>query len=122
MKIFMAVLAVILGLLSIAAGAAKITLVPEEAAFLHQFGFAETPIIAFGLVQAVGGALLVVPRTRAFGALICTAGFALSAGLLLVAGNLAFGGVSLLPVVLSGLVAYRSFVGRPESQPIGNDA
>jgi hypothetical protein len=118
----MVVLAVILGLLSIAAGAAKITLVPEEAAFLHQFGFAETLIIAFGLVQALGGALLVVPRTRAFCALICAAGFALSAGPLLVAGNLAFGGVSLLPVGLSGFVACQSFVGRPVSQPIGNDA
>ncbi len=121
MKIFITVLAVILGLLSIAAGAAKITLVPEEAAFLRQSGFSDTPIIAFGLVQALGGALLVIPRTRAFGALICAAGFALSAALLLVAGNLAFGGVSLLPIVLCGLVAYRSFAGRPVAQPTSND-
>ena len=122
MKIAITVLAMILGLLSIAAGAAKVTLIPVEAAFLYQFGFTDTPIIAFGLVQALGGVLLVVPRTRAFGALTCAAGFALSAGLVLAGGNLAFGGVSLLPVVISGFVAFQSFAGRPLSQPIRNDA
>ncbi len=120
MKIAITVLAVLLGLLSIAAGAAKVTLVPEEAAFLHQFGLSNALIIAFGLVQVIGGVLLVVPRTRTFGALACAAGFALSAGLLLVAGNIAFAGVSLLPVVFSGFVAYQSFTRRPVSRPIRN--
>lgn len=122
MKTAITVLAVALGLLSIAAGLAKVTLVPEEATFLHQFSFTDTSIIAFGLVQALGGVLMVIRRTRAYGALVCAAGFALSAGLLLVAGNLSFGGVSLLPVLLTGFVAYQAFARRPLSQAIRDDA
>lgn len=106
------ILAVILGLLSIAAGAAKVTLVPEEAVFLQQFGFTDALIIAFGLIQVLGGVLIVVPRTRAYGASICFVGFAVSAVLLLIAGNLAFGGASLLPVALSAFIAYQSHTGR----------
>lgn len=109
MKIATTVLAIILGLLSIAAGAAKVSLVPEEAAFLQQFGFTDTLIIAFGLVQGLGGVLLAVPRTRAYGASICCVGFAISAVLLLLDGNLAFGGVSLLPVALTAFIAYQVF-------------
>lgn len=109
MKIARTVLAVILGLLSIAAGAAKVTLVPEEAAFLQKFGFTDTLIIAFGLIQLFSGVLLIVPRTRAYGASICCVGFAVSAMLLLIAGNLAFGSVSLLPIVLAGFIAVQSF-------------
>lgn len=122
MKLAITVLTVILGLLSIAAGAAKVSLVPEEAAFLHQFGFADPLIIAFGLAQTLGGMLLVVPSTRALGALVCAAGFALSAVLLLIVGNLAFGGVSLLPVVLSLFIAYQTLAGRRLTRQNSNDA
>ena len=107
----------LLGLLSIAAGGAKLSLVPDEVAFLNQFGFTEGLIIAFGVLQVLGGVLLVVPRARLIGSLICTFGFALSAGLLLAAGNLAFGAVSLLPVVLSGFIAYQSFATAPDATP-----
>jgi len=111
-KTAMTVLAVVLGLLSIAAGAAKVALVPEEVAFLQQFHFTNAFVVIFGMTQALGGVGLVVPRTRFFAALICAAGFMLSAGLLLATGNLPFGGISLLPVALAVLVAYRIFVDR----------
>ena len=122
MRIMKTALVVVLGLLSIAAGAAKVALVPEEAQFLRQFGFTDVLIIAFGVVQVVGGLLLVVSATRFYGSLICAAGFALSAGLLLAAGNLAFGAVALLPVLLSGILAYQFSRGRTSATPGGNDA
>ncbi len=117
MKIAITALAVLLGLLSIAAGGAKLSLVPGEVAFLNQFGLTEGLIIAFGVLQVLGGVLLVVPRTRLIGSLICSFGFALSAGLLLAAGNAAFGAVSFLPVVIGGFIAYRSFATAPDTAP-----
>lgn len=109
MKIVVAVVAVLLGLLSIAAGVAKIALLPDEVAFLSQFGFGTLLIAFFGTVQFLGGILLVIPRTRSPGALVAALAFGLSAVLLLVAGNSAFAGVSLVPAILAGLIAYRGF-------------
>jgi len=108
MKIAVTLLAVMIGLLSIAAGAAKMALVPEEAEFLGQFGFTNALTIAFGIVQALGGLLLVIPFTRFYGSLIAAAGFALSAILILVSGNAVFAVVSLVPLMLAAFVAYRS--------------
>jgi hypothetical protein len=117
MKQIITILAVLLGLLSLAAGGAKMSLVPEEVVFLNSYGFTDAAIIVFGVAQVLGGVLILVPRTRLFGSLICSGGFGLSAGLLLAEGNLAFGAVSLLPVVFSGLIAYRSFATVPDTAP-----
>lgn len=108
MKIAITILAVLIGLLSIAAGGAKIALVPEEVNFLSQFGFTNALTIAFGVTQVASGLLTVVPATRYFGSIVAGLAFAFSAVLLLVDGNLAFAGVSLIPVGFAGLIAYRS--------------
>jgi hypothetical protein len=102
------IVAVMIGLLSIAAGAAKIALVPDEVEFLSQFGFTTILIVSFGTVQVLGGVLLVIPATRFYGSLAAALAFTLSAALLLIAGDLGFGGVSLVPVVLASLIAYQS--------------
>lgn len=109
MKILVITIAVLIGLLSIAAGAAKIALVPEEVEFLSQFGFTSVLIVLFGIVQVMAGLLLIIPKTRFHGALVAAFAFALSAILLLIAGNLAFAGVSLVPVILASLIAYHSY-------------
>lgn len=109
MKILIIVVAVAIGLLSIAAGAAKIALIPEEVAFLSQFGFTNNLIFTFGAAQVLGGALMMSRRTRLYGSLVAGIAFAVSTALLVVAGNTAFAGLSLLPVILAGIVAYRSY-------------
>lgn len=113
MKVATTIVAVLISLLSIAAGAAKIALVPEEVSFLSQFGFTSALTVTFGIAQVLGGLLLVIPTTRFFGSLIVGLAFALSAVLLLIGGNLPFAGVSLIPVGLAGLVAYQSKLSRP---------
>jgi len=112
MKIAVTVIAVLIGLLSLAAGGAKIALVPQEVVFLSQFGFVKGHTVSFGVVQVAGGLLMLIPMTRLFGALIAAAGFALSVALLLAAGNTAFAGVSLVPVLLAGFVAYQDISAR----------
>lgn len=122
MNIAVTIIAVLIGLLSLAAGGAKIALVPEEVVFLSQFGFVKEHTVSFGVVQVVGGVLMLVPVTRFFGALIAGAGFALSVALLLAAGDAAFAGASLLPVLLAGFVAYQSKLARKTSAARGEEA
>lgn len=110
MKAAITIVTVLIGLLSIAAGAAKVALVPDEVRFLSQFGFSSALTIAFGVTQILGGLLLVFPATRTSGSIIAGIAFGLSALLLLISGNLVFAGISLLPVGLAGLIAYRSYV------------
>jgi len=122
MKVGITIIAVLIGLLSIIAGAAKIALIPEEVDFLSQFGFTSALTITFGIVQVLGGLQLVIPTTRFFGSLIAGLAFAFSVVLLLVAGNPAFAGVSLIPVALAGLVTYQCKVSRPASALSEKDA
>ena len=103
------IVAVLLGILSVAAGAAKVMLVPEEVTFLGRFGFTSTLIVAFGALQIVGGLLISIPITRLYGALLAGLAFTVSTVLLVLERNFAFGAISLLPVILSGLIAYYSF-------------
>ena len=122
MKIAVTIVAVLIGLLSLAAGAAKIALVPQEVVFLSQFGFVKGHTVSFGVVQAVAGLLMLISKTRVLGALIAAAGFALSVALLLTVGNTVFAGVSLVPVLLAGMVAYQDMSARKTSAAGGEEA
>lgn len=108
MKIAITIVAVLIGLLSIAAGGAKVALVPEEVEFLGQFGLTNALIVVFGAIQVLAGLLIVIPKTRVVGSIIAALGFAVSAVLLVMAGNTAFAGVSLVPVVLALVVAFKA--------------
>jgi len=116
-RIAIIILVVLIGLLSIAAGAAKISLIPDEAEFLSQFGFTDALTITFGAVQFIGGVLLLIPPSRFYGSLIVATGFALSAALLMVAGNTTFAGVSLVPVIFAVLIARQSYMARSTIAP-----
>lgn len=122
MKVAITIVTLLIGLLSIAAGAAKIALVPDEVRFLSQFGFTPALIITFGITQVLGGVLLVFPATRAYGSIVAGIAFALSALLLLIGGNLVFAGISLVPVCLAGLIGYRSYASQTTSSLSEGDA
>ena len=122
MRITIIIVAVLIGLLSIAAGAAKVALVPPEVAFLSQFGFSNALTVSYGIVQVLGGLLLLIPRTRLYGSVIAAIAFALSTGLLFAAANLTIAGGSLLPVVLAGWIAYQSLPARSATRIDGKDA
>lgn len=107
MKIVTTIIAILIALLSIGAGVAKIMLVPEETKFLAQFGFTDPLTIAFGIAQVAGGILLAAPTSRLYGAATTGIFFTASFSLILSTGNIAFAVVSLLPVLLSGLIIYQ---------------
>lgn len=102
------VLIALIALLSIAAGCAKVMSAPQEVAFLQGFGFNTTLIIIYGLVQIIGGILLVISKTKILGATISIVAFTFSSILIFVDGNVVFGLVSLLPIALIGFIFWQS--------------
>jgi hypothetical protein len=106
MKVTIRILAVVLALLSAAAGAAKVALVPEEVEFLNGLGFSEVAIFVFGGIQIVGGLLLLVPRFAVAGSVPVLLAFTLSAVLLFLDGNVVFAGISVVPAALTAFVVF----------------
>ena len=108
MKIVNILIIAIVALLSIAAGLAKVMQTQQELEFLQGFGLSTAMIVAFGLVQILGGVLLVSPKTRLPGAILAALAFVVSTVLIFVGGNLTFGLVSMLPIALAGVIIYQS--------------
>lgn len=108
MKLFNILIIVVVAILSIAAGLAKVMEAPQEMEFLQGAGLSPTLILAFGLAQILGGALLTTKRTRTMGAYLAAAGFAASTILILMNGSLSFGLVSAIPIALAAVVAYQA--------------
>ena len=104
MKIFFYAVLIILALLAIASGTTKILLMPKEVAFFGKQGFSNMALIAFGLVQLVGGVLIVMSKTRIVGALLIAITFSISAVLLILSGNMPIALVTLLFVGFLGFV------------------
>ena len=108
MKIIRYLIITIVALLSIAAGLAKVMQTQQEMEFLQGLGLSPALMIVFGLVQIVGGTLLVPQKTRMIGAILAASAFVLSTVLIFIGGNLAFGLFSTIPVALAGVIIYQS--------------
>lgn len=98
-----------LAFLSAAAGIPKVLQMPQELGFLSSLGLAGVAVSVLGIVQFAGGALLLLDRYRAVGAILAALAFLTSSVALMAGGNVPFGIVSLLPIVVLVIVV---FVGR----------
>ena len=108
MKIVNLLIVAVIALLSIAAGLAKALQTQQEMDFLQGLGLSSFLIVVFGLVQIVGGILLVLKKTRMPGAIMVTSAFVVSAVLVFMGGNLALGLFSLIPIALAALIIYQT--------------
>ena len=106
MKFLKIGLLVIIILMSLAAGAAKVLQAPQEVEFFAAAGLNNSIMIALGIVQIVGAIIAAIPKFRGPGAFLIAAGFGASAAIILLTGNIVFAAISLLPV------AAAVFVGR----------
>lgn len=93
--------------MSLAAGGAKLMMMEQEIALFHRAGLNPAILFPFGLVQVVGALLAILPKTRRTGAMIIAVAFMASAIMLLVAGSITFGLLSLIPAILSVFFAFR---------------
>ncbi|GAB5489563.1 MAG: hypothetical protein Pars2KO_31330 [Parasphingorhabdus sp.] len=106
------ILVILLALLSIAAGIAKVMQTAEEATFFQQVGIPLSLMIAFGGLQIVGGLAAVIPMFRKWGLILIALMFLLSSVQILMAGNHIFTLVSLIPAALA-LITVRKLTSRP---------
>jgi uncharacterized membrane protein YphA (DoxX/SURF4 family) len=116
MKIFQIILLIVIALMSLGAGAAKIMKMPQEVQFFETAGLSPTLLIVLGIVQVIGGLLLIVPKTRKPGAIIAGLGFLCSVITILMTGQIGFAAISLLPVLGAGFLATRDW--RPISKTV----
>jgi hypothetical protein len=94
--------------LSLATGIAKLVRLPAEMALFRAAGFSDTPTIAFGVLQTMGG-LLLWPRSRRIGAGIMVATFCVASWVVWTGGTSAFFLVSLLFILLAALPFWPPF-------------
>jgi len=100
MKIAMKVILGILVFLAISSGITKIMLMPQETEFFSKYGFNNIMLIMFGVVQVVGGVLMVIPKTLVYGASAVIVTFVISLILLILEGNYPVSAVTLIAMAL----------------------
>ncbi len=96
------VLLIVLILLSLATGMTKIMQMPAEMALFENAGFTKWMIIAFGVIQLLGGLLLLPTRYRKYGAILMLATFIVATIVVFMKGMVGFGLASLLFIALAG--------------------
>jgi hypothetical protein len=87
---------VLLTLLSVSTGVVKLVQMEEEMVIFRGAGLPDQATIALGVVQVVGGLLLIANPTHRVGAAIMIPTFMLATAVLFVNGLVPFGMVSLL--------------------------
>lgn len=101
MKAVSKIALVIVSLLSLAAGLAKLMLVPQEVRFFAEIGLGNGSLQVLGAAQMAGGVFALIPRFRLFGLLLVALGFFVSLLAILMMGDAAFAAVSSLPILVS---------------------
>lgn len=73
-------------------------------------GFTNPILVAYGVVQLLGGILLVITKTRIIGAILVASTFLISAVVLVMAGNFPVTFITLICVLMLGLIIIQSFI------------
>lgn len=109
MKVLSTIILVILIFLAASSGITKVVLMQQDVDFFGKYGFSDPILIAYGLVQLIGGALLAFKRTRFAGAVIVAITFLISLAVLLMEGNLPVSIATIVATLLLGVVMKRSW-------------
>jgi len=104
MNKLMYVLLALVILLAVSSGVTKLMLMPQDVEFFGKYGFTNTLLMAFGALQILGGALLILAKTRLFGAMCIAITFLISAAILLVERNYPVAAITVIVVVLLAIV------------------
>ena len=112
MKIVHIVILSVLVFLAVSSGITKIMLMPQDVEFFGKYGFTNPLLIAFGILQFIGGVMMIFSKARFVGAAIVFVTFAISAGVLLMEGAMPFTIATLVAMVFLGLTMRQSWGGR----------
>jgi len=109
MKWVRTIILMLLTFLAVSSGIAKIVLMEQDVAFFGKFGFSNSILIAFGVIQLIGGALLPFAKTRFTWAAIVEVTFLVSLVLLLLDGNIPVSVVTAVAMLLLGFVIAQQY-------------
>ena len=109
MRVISTIILAMLVLLAAASGITKILLLQQDVDFFGKYGFSDPILIGFGLIQLLGGLLLIFEKTRFTGAAIVAVTFLISLALLLVEGNIPASIITLVATLLLGIVMKQSW-------------
>ena len=107
MKLVLTVNWILTTLLSISTGVFKLMQQEADILLFEKIGFNATATTLLGLVQLIGGLLLILPKTRKIGAYVMIPTFVLAAIAVFVNGMMGFGFVSILFIGMAYLVVVR---------------
>ena len=110
MKIALKIILGILVFLAISSGVTKIMLMPQEIEFFGKYGFNDIMLIIFGVVQVIGGVVMIMPKLRTYGASVVIITFGISLILLILEGNYPVSGVTLIAMALLALVIKQNHI------------
>lgn len=106
MKVLYYVATLIIVLLAVSSGIAKIMLVEQEVSTFGQVGFSNPLLIAFGCTQLIGAILFLMPKLKKIGGCILGITFLTSAIVLFLLNNVVLGVITL---VVLGVIYQTSF-------------
>ncbi len=109
MKILKIFVVVLLALMALASGVAKVMQLPQELDFFQSVGMNVTGVLALGVAQLLAALLLISPRSRLPGAVLLALTLMVSTIAIFMAGKMGFGAFSMVPIVLALWVATNSW-------------
>ena len=108
---------ILLALLGVAAGTSKMMQIPQEMEFFQgEMGFSSELIVVFGALQFLGGLMMVFNKTRLTGAILLGLTLFLSCIVVFMSGNIGFGMVSVIPVLMADIAAWLELKDMRQSQ------
>ena len=110
MKIALKIILGILVFLAISSGITKIMLMPQDLEFFGKYGFNDLMLIIFGVVQVVGGVLMVIPKVRVYGASVIIVTFGISLILLILEGNYPVSAITLIAMALLVVIIKKNHI------------
>ena len=115
MKTVSTIILVILIFLAVSAGLTKVLLMQQDVDFFGAYGFSNPILVAYGLVQLVGGVLLAFKKTRFSGAAIVAITFLISLVVLLMDGNIPVSVATVVAMLLLGVVMKQNWKDAPSN-------
>lgn len=108
---------ILLALLGVAAGVAKMMQAPQEMAFFQgEMGFTTNVIVTFGFLQFVAGVMLVFQKTRLAGAILLGLTLFVSCVIVFMGGKTLLGVISIVPVLMADVTAWLEFQAQRKKQ------
>ncbi len=104
MKILLKINFILITLISIATGIFKLLQQEADIQLFEKIGFTSTATTLLGVIQLIGGLMLILPKTRKLGAWIMLPTFIIASIAVFANGMIAFGIVSLLFIAMIILI------------------